>query len=91
MSGVLGRFISYMRNRIFRKYYFIKLFVFTILEAAITFSFTASINVSLSRSSSEGEGPKSDLFMTVITPAHDNVSIHSLTLFSLSDLFKRIF
>ena len=38
MSGVLGRFISYMRNRIFRKYYFIKLFVFTILEAAITFS-----------------------------------------------------
>ena len=38
-----------------------------------------------------GEGPESDLVMTVITPAHDNVSIHYPALFSLSDLFNAFY
>ena len=48
---------------------------------------TASFNVSLSGAvKRRGEGPESDLFMTVITPAHDNVSIHQLSFLCLTSL-----
>ena len=33
-----------------------------------------------------GEGPEYDLVMTVITPAHDNVSIHQLSFLCLTSL-----